>query len=371
MKKIVAFCLSALIFSSLFFVSCSKNEIVNPSDLSSNFIYVETSSTIAKTESDGDYTFNFDPFVLSQQTKNSLKSISLYKKFINAVLNNKESVEIPTRDDYDNIRFAMGEFFPFTNFIEGYRYDSQNNKILITYKESKKNAEKITAFKDAVQEVFDECVKTSDDDVIAALNIYKWLAQNVDIVENVKIESEQNNNESNISITETAQNVSSKNTSSKTEDDQNDLEKNDIYSALIDKKANSQSISSLYGFLLLQLGIDCNTVSAWIENQGYHTWNMIYLNNKWYSCDLTYEIKKTQGEGLKFFGMTKENIESYIFSNEIYTGVWKWFTDKLPKANSKRFESFRSVNSWTLLDTRNGIEAYTDEYSRFMWNIYD
>ena len=371
MRKFVAVCLVIISFSMLL-VSCSEKNNESSSNLSSQFVYVETSSTIAKTENDGEYTFNFDPYVLPQQTKNALKSMGLYKKIVNAILEGKQSVAIPTRDDYDNLRFAIGELFPFSNLIEGYRYDSQNKMVLISYKNIDDFEKNIKKFKDAVGIVFDECVKASDDDTVAALNIYKWLIQNIEISENTKTNSdkEQNQSESEISTSESKQNTSSDKTSSVNVDDEKTNE-NDIYYALTEKIANSQSISSLYSFLLMQLGVECNTVSAWIENYGYHTWNMVMLDNKWYNCDLTYEIKKTDGEGLKFFGMTKKEIESYITSDKIYTGEWNWFTDKLPKATSKRFESFRTVNSWELLDTRNGIEAYTDEFSRFMWSIYD
>ncbi len=365
MKKLGAFALVCILVMSMMLVSCKNKEKEETSSDTSSKIYLNASSTIAKTETDGSFTFAFDPYVLPSDIKEAIGGSLYYNKLVSAILKKETGVSVPSRDVYDNIRFALGENFPFSALVEGVRYDAENQKILISYNFEKTHNEKINDFKDRVQEVFDTSIMNSDDDTLAAMLIYKWISENITVtkntflVENINSDNSESEQESaSSSIAQTEENA-----------DKNENVKTDIYNTLINKEGTCESVSALYNFLLLQLGIECKTVSSWIDNETYYTWNMVNLDSKWYHCDISKEQKATEGAGLKFFGMTQDKVSEYITSKEYFTGEWTWFTSDLPKSNSKRFEDFASVSSWSVSDSRSQIEAYTEEFSRFVWDI--
>lgn len=362
MKKTLSCMLIICLLIPFCFASCKKKETGGFSSITSSDIpYTETTSEIAKTEEGGEFTFAFDPYVLPRDVKKELGTITHYKNFVNAVIARQSSVSMPSRDEYDMIRFAIGENFPYSALISGYRYDSATNSILISYEYNSSHNDKISQFKSAVQEVFDACVKNTDDDTLAAISLYSYLVQNIEIIETKPAENPSDNAESSdIAIDET----------SSESDSEGQTIMADIYTTLIDKEGTASSVASLYNFLLMQLGIDCKTVSSW-NAKTYKTWNMIELDSKWYHCDIPAEQKEADGEGLKFFGMTEEKASLNVNGNEIYTGQWTWFSKDLPKAKSNRFEEFDKIVSWEINTDRDGILAYTDEFSRFSWNIND
>ncbi len=361
MKKTLSWILILCIIVPMCFASCAKKDEGGDSAVSSEISYQETASGIAKTENDGEFTFAFDPYVLPLEVKYALGNTNYYNRFVDAVLASEETVSVPSRDYYDIIRFTVGESFPFSALVSGYRYDGQNNRILISYNYTKTHNEKIVEFEKAVQEIFDECVKNTDGDVIAAISLYSWISQNITITQ-----------DNTVAVKPTDDTASSEIASDETETTQDDENKTkaDIYNTLIEKKGTPASVASLYNFLLMQLGIECKTVSGW-NTQSYKTWNMVELDSKWYHCDITSEQKETDGEGLKYFGMTEQKASENIGGNEIYTGQFSWFTSDLPKSNSARFKDFANIVSWEINTNRDGIVAFTDEYSRFSWNIKD
>ncbi len=354
MTKIVSVFLLVCIFFSFCFVSCKENE--QSGNISSEISFFEDSSSISKTETDGSFTLNFDPYVLPSDVKKALKTTEYYKAVVEAILERKESVSVPTREDYDNIRFALGENFPFAFLVSELKYDSADSKVLISYKYNDEHNEKIEEVKKAVADIFSNTVTKSDDSALAAISIYSWLAQNVEIVKD-NATKPQNDESSGISQTETS---SDESTEKKTQ-------KLDFYTALIEKKASDESISALYSFLLMQLGIESKTASCWQDGE-YYSWNLVCVDSKWYHCDITQEQRQTEGSGLKFFGMNKDRLEEYITA-EISTGQWKWFTTSIPKAKNKRFDDFKSVVSFEISDERNSIDAFTEEYSRFVFDF--
>ncbi|MEE1279289.1 MAG: transglutaminase domain-containing protein [Oscillospiraceae bacterium] len=361
MKKTLSWLVILCIIVPMCFVSCAKKDEGGTSAVSSGISYQETSSEIAKTEGDGEFTFAFDPYVLPLEIKSALGSTSYYKAFVDAVLASEERVSVPSRDYYDKIRFAMGECFPFSALVSGYRYDNEKNQILISYNYTQTHIEKINNFEKSVQEIFDECVKNTDGDVMAAISLYSWISQNITITQDNTVSDKPND--------DTASSEIASDETEYTQDDENEI-KSDIYNTLIEKKGTAASVASLYNFLLMQLGIECKTVSGW-NSQSYKTWNMLELDSKWYHCDITSEQKETDGEGLKYFGMTEKMASEIVGGNEIYTGQFTWFTSDLPKSNSTRFKDFVNIVSWEMNTNRDGIVAFTDEYSRFSWNIKD
>ncbi len=357
MKKGISLILTVLIIITIFLVSCAPKKQNSGLNASSDISYTD-SSEIAKTEEGGEFTFAFDPYVLSEDAKKAMGTTAYYKKFVNAVISSEKTVSIPTREDYDNIRFAIGESFPYSALIKIYRYDSQNNQVQIYYNYDTEFDSKIKNFEMRVKDVFDGCVNNTDDKAIAAISLYSWLVQNVEITSDNKIVQNDNEDSSGIAVSDISV------------DDKNNEFNTDIYNTLMEKKGTPASVSALYNFLVMQLGIEGKTVSAWKQSE-YKTWNMIKLGMKWYHCDIASEQKENDGQGLMFFGMTEKKAFENAGVNEAFTGQSKWFTNKLPNANSKRFECFENIVSWELSPSRNSITAYTEEFSRFNWNIED
>ena len=275
MKKAVSVFLLICIVFSFSLVSCKEKE--PEQNLSSQISYYEDSSTIAKTESDGNFTFNFDPYVLPTDVKKALGTTEHYKNVVNAIINGKESVSVPTRDDYDNIRFSLGENFPYAFLVSNLKYDSADNKVLISYNYKDEYSSKIDEIKKAVSEIFAQSVTKTDDEALAAVSIYSWLAKNIEIEGN-EISNPHNTTSSGIAQSESS--------SVATEETDSEQEKFNFYTALVEKMASNESISALYSFLLMQLGIESKTVSCWQDGQ-YYSWNLVCLNSKWYHCDVS------------------------------------------------------------------------------------
>ncbi len=357
MKKAVSFFLLICIVFSFSLVSCKEKE--PEVNVSSQISFYEDSSTIAKTETDGNFTFNFDPYVLTTDVKKALGTTEHYKNVVDAIINGKESVSVPTRDDYDNIRFALGENFPYAFLVSNLKYDSADNKVLISYNYKDEHGSKIDEIKKAVSEIFAQSVTKTDDEALAAVSIYSWLAKNIEIEGN-EISKHQNTTSSGI-----AQSESSSIASDETDSEQS---KYSFYTALVEKKASNESISALYSFLLMQLGIESKTVSCWQDGQ-YYSWNLVCLNSKWYHCDVSKEQKETDGTGLKYFGMNSQRLSEYITDKDVYTGQWKWFTSSIPKTKNKRFDDFKSVVSFEIGSERTSLDAFTEEYSRFTFDF--
>lgn len=357
MNKIVAAILLLCVLFSFCLVSCKGDE--KQENVSSQIAFYEDSSDIAKTETDGNFTFNFDPYVLPTDVKKALGTTEHYKDVVDAIINQKESVSVPTRDDYDNIRFALGENFPFAFLVSELKYDSADNKVLISYNFKDEHSSKINDIKKAVSEIFSECVTKTDDDALAAVSVYNWLAKNIKIG-SWQLEKPQSVDSSNVAQTESS--------SIATDEIESEQDKYDFYTALVNKRASDESVSALYSFLLMQLGIESKSASSWIGGE-YYSWNLVCLNSKWYHCDIAREQKETEGTGLKFFGMNSERLGEYITNIEISTGQWKWFIDSIPKTKNKRFDDFKSVVSFEISSDRTSIDAFTEEYSRFVFEF--
>ena len=348
MKKTALLFLIISIFMSVFVTSCADNNDTLGSVSSGVASYEEVSSTI-KTDINGNFTFEFDPYVLPKSVIKAIGGNEEYVKLVDAILGRQSSVSVSSQNAYDNLRFAIDECFVLSFLVKEFDYDSENNLILISYNFSDTHNEKIDEVKTAVNEILTASVEKNDKNALAAISVYSYLAQN-------------------ISLDGKTLNVADDDTSSQIAQTETENETLDLYSTLINKKSNSQLISKLYSFLLMQLGIDSKTVGCW-QNNEYITFNLINLDNKWFFCDINAEQSKTEGKGLKFFGMNTKRLEGYITAKEIYTGQYNWFTSDLPAANSKRFNDLQNVISWEVSSQRSAIDAFTEEYSRIVFKF--
>lgn len=354
MRKSLTLVVALILIVTVLFSACKKDKVTGTSSKAPEKEYLNASSSIAKTEEDGNFTFSFDPYVLSEDVKEAIGGTLYYNRLVNAIINKKSTVSIPSREVYDSVRFALGENFPFSILLENLRYNSEKNEVLISYAFEKTHDDKITEFKKAVGDVFDECVVNSDDNVLAAMSVYKWLAENITIIKDNSSKSE---------------NKSDTTSSSIAQDEEKESVKTDIYTTLIDKKGTDESVAALFNFLVMQIGVEGKSISAWESTKTYNTWNLIKLDSKWYHCDIAREQKATDGAGLKYFGMTGERVSKLIKDKEMFLGEYSWFTNTPPKANSDRFSDFSNVSSWEIDASRKQIKAYTEEFNHFIWKI--
>jgi len=350
MKKSAVLLLFVLPLISTVFTSCTKKQDMG-SSTSSGISSYEDVSSVTKTDFEGNFTFAFDPYVMPKSVSNAIGGNEEYVKLCDAVINKQTSVSVSSQKAYDNLRFAFDECFILSFLVKEFDFDSENSLILISYNYGDEHNTKIEEVKTAVSEIFTAAVVKNDKKDVAALSLYSYLAKNIDILGSNTVNNSDNTSSS-ISQTETE----THNT------------KYDIYTALINKKANSQSVSKLYSFLLMQLSIDSKTVGCWQSGE-YHNFNLISLDNKWYFCDILAEQNFTQAKGLKFFGMNRNRVKGYITAENIYTGQYNWFTDKLPGANSKKYDKFKDVISFELDAQRKSLDAFTEEYSRFVFKF--
>jgi len=356
MRKSLTLAVSLILVVTVLFSACKKDKVTGTSSKAPEKEYLNASSSIAKTEDDGNFTFSFDPYVLPEDVKEAIGGTLYYNRLVNAIINKKASVSMPSREVYDNVRFALGENFPFSILIENLRYNSEKNEVLISYAFEKTHNDKISEFKKAVGEVFDQCVVNSDDNVLATMSVYKWLAENITVNSESSSKTE---NESDITSSSVAQD----------EQETNDKVKTDIYTTLIDKEGTDESVAALFNFLVMQIGVEGKSISAWESTKTYNTWNLIKLDSKWYHCDIVREQKATDGAGLKYFGMTGKRVSELIKDKEMFIGEYSWFTNTPPKANSNRFSDFSNVSSWEIDTSRKQIKAYTEEFNHFIWQI--
>lgn len=362
MKKSLALTVSLILIITALFSACKKKEVPQTSSKAPEKEYLNASSSIAKTETDGDFTLAFDPYVLPQDVKEAIGGTLYYNRLVNAIVNQKDSVSVPSREVYDNIRFALGENFPFSILVKNLRYNSENKEVMISYSYENTHDEKIAEFKNAVGDVFDECVVNSDDDVLATMSLYKWICENISIVKDGAPQKDDNTVETSSLIAQTEDEI--ENNTAETE-----TVKTDIFSTLIKKEGTDESVAALFNFLVMQIGVEGKSVSAWENDKTYRTWNLIKLDDKWYHCDVEKEQKATDGAGLKYFGQTQERVSEYIKSDKMFIGEWNWFTSTPPKSNSNRFKDFSKVSSWEIDASRKQIRAYTEEFNHFVWEI--
>lgn len=89
------------------------------------------------------------------------------------------------------------------------------------------------------------------------------------------------------------------------------------YRAIVELSGICQSFAPAYAYLCLQNGIDAVDTGGMNESFEAHDWTLLTLDGKYYYADPTYE-DGSDGQGLRYFGMTAEQRESeggYIAEN--------------------------------------------------------
>lgn len=382
MKKRVLSGIICLLFILLLLTACRGDAVLSSSETVSAIAKQESVSEIEKTDKNG-FTFVFDPYVLSARCRKSLGGTAAYHRFIDAVLAHESTFTLPSGQDYDRLRFAVGENFPLSFLIRDSFYNDQTGQVKLVFRyNEKQSAERILDFSEKIGDVLRSCVQKKDDPALASLVLYDWILNNISIETAASLSTKQSVSSvsgSTSAGSSTAQNhVSSSGASSAVSsgisDNNGSLEAADLYYALSKGVATSGSAAALYSFLLRQLGIDCETVGCWVGG-AYRGLNLICLSGKWYYCDLTGAF--LSGSGLSHFGLTQEALrknlaQEFFLQNadgvSFGTGTYLWYTESLPRAVSKRFENLHTATSWEIGSDRKSLEVRTQD-SRFLWEF--
>lgn len=77
------------------------------------------------------------------------------------------------------------------------------------------------------------------------------------------------------------------------------------YSAIMQGKSICYGFSDCYNYLLRQAGIRAELLRGYRAfDRAEHGWSMVLIDGQWYHCDPTWESGSSDGQGLRYFGMS-------------------------------------------------------------------
>ncbi|MDO4504449.1 MAG: transglutaminase domain-containing protein [Clostridia bacterium] len=131
------------------------------------------------------------------------------------------------------------------------------------------------------------------------------------------------------------------------------------YGCLCEGKAVCDGISKAYQLLMNRAGVDCRTISGTSreDSKGFHAWNIVKINGKWYHVDVTWDLPYTlyenyvlHGRRYKYFLLTNEEIQedhrigiSYGNGNDEYINANGHRNFNLPKEIAEGIKRYQSV----------------------------
>ena len=112
--------------------------------------------------------------------------------------------------------------------------------------------------------------------------------------------------------------------------DPNDGKIPTIEDVIFEHKGICQNYSSIISYTLNQMGIECYDMGGDVASGEPHAWNMVKIYGDYYQFDATFENGITEGKGLSYFGLTKEDMleEGRIFSKWNEGFEYSDFSDK-------------------------------------------
>ncbi len=125
-------------------------------------------------------------------------------------------------------------------------------------------------------------------------------------------------------------------------------EAHNAYGALVEKMAVCDGYSQAFKLICNKLGIDCVTVSGYVDGDGAHAWNAIKLDGKWSFVDVTWD-DSTNNES-KF---------NYLYFNE---------TTELISKDHKIAELFTEVNDSEYDDSKYIYNTFVPECTDTTYN---
>lgn len=247
----------------------------------------------------------------SQESKNA------YLSLFNAVMNAEESAEVG-EEEFNEATTMFYTSFPLSDLVESIKQNSDSKSVRIRYKNSSKEHKRLVdKFKEEASVILEECKAgvVSDNEFI--LNLYSYLAQNVEI----------------------------------------DYSYSTAFDAIVEKKGSASAFEAAFNFLLQQQGIPAARVYA----KGYdatHFLTELEINGERYYFDPYGEKVYSQGNGLSYFGMTYMGLQKNGIECDLT------FADKstaVPEQNSDMFAELFQTKSY---EYSNGVISATHSDGR-------
>ena len=342
-KKIIGIILAA----SMLLSGCNTGKTV-PSASSSEetsqtldkivFTDAETESETTVSETKG--VFEFNPHVYSGQLSKTIPQ-EYWDAFYNlcdALRKGEDTFDCATEEAYkwstDSTTLCC--LFPAAGLkVEGKTEDGspafENGKGKITYKMSKEDWLKRQAdFEAMIVDIINSNVETDDTDYEKALKLYLYIANNYDYEYEVIQED------------------------------------NYVYKTFTKKVGQCINFAAVYGYLLLQVGVDglaCGTYDGTC-----HAWTYVVINGKGYHIDTTWALKScypgVEHVYLDYFMMSDEerNNDNCLIKDltvDVLPGYWVSRTNASYAATDNHY-NIRSYCGFISLDEENKIVHYVD-----------
>ena len=247
----------------------------------------------------------------SQESKNA------YLSLFNAVMNAEESAEVG-EEEFDEATTMFYTSFPLSDLVESIKQNSDSKSVRIRYKNSSKEHKRLVdKFKEEASVILEECKAGAVSDNEFILNLYSYLAQNVEI----------------------------------------DYSYSTAFDAIVEKKGSASAFEAAFNFLLQQQGIPAARVYA----KGYdatHFLTELEINGERYYFDPYGEKVYSQGNGLSYFGMTYMGLQKNGIECDLT------FADKstaVPEQNSDMFAELFQTKSY---EYSNGVISVTHSDGR-------
>lgn len=237
---------------------------------------------------------------------------------VDAVLDHRETVTMPKASVTPAVSCLYAEF-PLSVLLRDYTVDESGTTVMLRYAyEQEEHTARVQAFEQRVEAVIRSQVKARYNECERALALYRWTAQNIAYLEGDNVTP---------------------------------------YHALMDGVGICQSYDGVYRFLLLQVGVDALSGSAFLPDNAVHAWSMVSLNGAWYHMDPTFESTETQGAGLWYFGMDDARRLQSGVVQPINTGVDDWCA-RAPACDDTAFSALADCLAWEFDETAHRILIY-------------
>lgn len=269
--------------------------------------------------------------VVEQQLKNTYDShysdmdesvVRAYEKLCDAVVNHQQEVKFNTSmiDDINQLFYTS---FPLYSLVDRIEFLDDKTGVAISYKyETEEHIKKVNKFNAAVNEIMTACKKDEASADEYLFNLYTYISSNV-VIDN--------------SVTT-------------------------IMDTIISKKGISASISGMFEYLLLQADIPASHIINLNPNSVARMLSVASFGGEMYYFDISSEIEKTSGKGLKYFAM---NTKRATFSkNDDFA-----YTDQtsVEKLENDDYSKLKNCNSFEKKE--NKVVAHCKDSKDFKFDL--
>ncbi len=250
-------------------------------------------------------------------------ALRTYEKLCNAVINHESEVKFNTSmiDDVNQLFYTS---FPLYALVEGMEFLDDNTGVSITYKyEADEHTEKIDEFKNAVNEIMNNCAYGNVGYNQYLLNLYTYISSNVTIDNSVTT----------------------------------------VMDTIINKKGISATISGMFEYLLLQADISAYHIMNLDTNSIAKMISMAEFNGATFYFDPASEINETSGSGLVYFAMDSER--ATVSSNDEFVYTDKTNTEEIA---DDTYDALATCTSYTVEENKVIADCRGNDDFEFLLN---